>query len=217
MAKHEVNHHIKRKQKSSNLTLIAVLLIVAVLVIGGLYFFKPLLEKNKYDTYNAFEFEKSGEFWQTYVEYNKLLTPITFYNHPLDLEKVPFDEEITSYILEKPHSSFVIAVRNDVGSIPVIAGVNMARILGGRFYGFDVTSALYYDDLNVSNSSLPVTNCDQATLYEPVIFIDVGSENNSITFSEENDNCILITSESTDKEDVLAMSDLFVYKILEIM
>lgn len=219
MDKHTINHPKKRKQSTSRKSaIIAIVSIVLILFFAGLLFVKPILVKQKYDTYNHFEFEKTNEYWQTRVEYNNYVTPITFTSHPLDLEDIFYNETITSYVLNKPHVGFVIAIKEDAGSVPVIAGVNIARILGERFYGFEVNSALYVEPelINQTNTTIPIVSCDDATEYRPIIFIDVNSEKQSIDFSSDNGDCIIIRS-SSEKKDILEMADLFVYKILEIM
>lgn len=218
MDKHAVNHNKKRKQTSSKSTILAILAIIVILALAGLLFVKPLLMKQKYDVYNHFEFEKSNNYWQTSVQYNNYVTPITFTSHPLDLEDIYFNENISSYVLNQPHAGFIIAIKEDSGSVPVIAGINIARILGERFYGFEVNSALYVepDMINQTNTTIPIVNCNNATTSRPIIFIDINSDKPLIDFSPENKNCIVIKS-SSEKEDILRMADLFVYKILEIM
>ena len=219
MTKHEFKHYAKRKEKKSKIVMFTILFLILLILAGGLFFIRPLIVKNNYSTYNHFEFEQSGDYWQTYVQYGKYTTPITFYNHPLDIDYSYYNENITNYILEKPHSAFVIAIRDDAGSVPVIAGINIARILGEKFYGFKVSSALYFDDemKNATNTTFPVVSCSDATLSQPVIFIDVNASTNEIDFDESNKNCIHLKTISSAKEDVLPIADLLVYKILEIM
>lgn len=218
VTKHNLKHHKKRSSSSSG-TLIAIIAILVILLVAGFLFVRPLLIKEKYSSYNNFEFEQSNNYWQTYVEYNGYLTPITFTSHPLDLEDIDYETNITSFVLTQPHASFTISMRDDVGSVPVIAGVNIARILGERFYGFNVNSALYFDDhmKNSTNTTIPIVSCNDATSINPIIFIDVNATKNSIKFSDENSNCIVVSSVTSTKENVLSMADLFVYKILEIM
>jgi hypothetical protein len=217
--KHDAKKFVKRKESSSKYTLLAIIAIILILGLAALIFVKPLLIKEKYGVYNHFEFEEVNGYWQTHIQYNNMVTPITFNTHPVDLQNIPFDDNLTTYILYEPISSFVIAIREDAGSVPVIAGVNIARILGDKFYGFDVSSALYVDEdmKNQTNTTIPIINCVDATKTHPIIFIDVNATEKSIEFSKENNYCIHISSPSAQKEDILGMADLFVYKILEIM
>ena len=82
--------------------------------------------KLNYETYNGFRFTKISEGWQTLVEMNDQLYEVPFYNHPLDLQDFPYDDEVTKYLEEviitiQPRRNITIAVHPESGSTP--AGV----------------------------------------------------------------------------------------------
>ncbi|MEA3399505.1 MAG: hypothetical protein U9R00_03290 [Patescibacteria group bacterium] len=217
--------HSKKKMTYKNIALYIILFVLVLgFFIGAYYYFNDsdkVIEKD-YTIYEGFAFEKIGKFWQTVVEKDGNLYEVPSYTHPLDLEDKDYyyDDRITDFILKVRHSNLVLAVEPDAGSIPVMAGVNVAKITGS-FYGLPTSSALYIpaDERNESfNYSAPVVDCSDASIMSPIIYLDDKAEVEGVYSINEYPGCIVIGANvSENNQTILELSDLFVFKILRIM
>jgi len=210
----------KRNKFKKNNTMKFVYVLVAIVVIAAIvsafYLYSPtevVSEKKDYKTYNGFLFEQQGKYWITMVELQDQPYEAPFYNHPLDLANISYDDAITNFLLAEPHTDFVIAVRPDAGSVPVLAGVNVARVTG-RFYGMPTSSALYGNE-SIDDMAFPTVTCADATSLKPIIWINTNTTEKGVFFDDSNEYCVQIAAPSSD--EILAVADIFTYKILGIM
>ncbi|MCA9478723.1 MAG: hypothetical protein KC535_06245, partial [Nanoarchaeota archaeon] len=147
MVKHDTVNKSKKKTNSSSIIII-IAAIVIIALIGGLFIIKPGQEgttkykKSDYETYHGFNFEQQGKYWVTFVELSGVRYEAPFYNHPLDVQDIYYQDNITEFVIGEPHTNFTIAVSDNVGATPVLAGANIARITG-KLYGMPTSSALY--------------------------------------------------------------------------
>ena len=217
MAKKHKHSNIHKHKKRSYGTILAVVFIVLVVLGLGYFVYDNVDSANSYKNFNGFLFEQSGEYWITGVELEGQPYTVPFYNHPLDLDDVYYDPEVSDYILDVPHTNFIIAVHPDAGSLPVLAGVNIARVTG-RFYGVPTSSALYIpqDELSLYNETgLPVIDCSLATSDSPVLWMNIDESAAVVRFDENNPHCIIVGGSNGD--EILASADMFVYRILGII
>jgi hypothetical protein len=173
-----------------------------------------------YNQYNSFRFTGIGENWQTMVEMDGQLYEVPFYNHPYDIFGIQYNDNVTVHILDvintvQPEREFVIAIHPDSGSVPVLAGVNIARITG-KFYGTKTSSALFLEPEEAESygaAGLPVVNCEDASFEKTIIKISINESIKTADFID--DNCILIGAGNPD--DLLMVADAVGYKLLGIM
>lgn len=212
MVKHNKTYKQNKRDNSIGIIIAVVAILVIAIVTVAIVSKGPRVS---YDTYNGFSFTQTGKYWLTYVELEGSPYEVPFYNHPLDVENIYYDEEITPFILYEPHKTFYIAVSDNVGSTPVLAGTNIARVTG-RLYGMPTKSALYVEEeMRDNESSFPYKTCKDATSLEPVFWIHVNDVDKRIYRDSENPYCIILGA--SDNEGILAVADVFVYKILQIM
>jgi hypothetical protein len=223
--KHELSYNDKHKQSKSWIYIVVALVIIGIVIAGAVVVFSPAKTDpfKTYDVYNGFAFENRGEFWQTNVQLDEQLYEVPFYNHPLDISsEIRYDVNVTQYLIDvvntiSPKRNLIIAVRPDAGSVPVLAGVNVARITG-KFYGVQTNSALYLEDEEVDDfdtQDFPIRNCEDATVITPIIYIAVNQTESGVYFDQDNQHCIILAG--SDNDNLLEVADLLGYKLLGIM
>ena len=200
--------------------------VLAIMVIVGLRLLSHSSSLDKYSSYNGFEFTRSGNYWITSLERNGNLFEAPFYIHPLDLESrnYSYDPLITKLLVGTRHSQFTIAVSPDEYSIPVLAGVDIARILG-KFYGIPTKSSLYIpvDDRNESITyENPIVDCSEASVLKPVIWITSSLNKTGVFLDHDNPACVIVsgsadTPEGRTTSPLVELADLLAYKILLVM
>lgn len=219
MVKKHKDQNIKHKESVPTTFIVIIIVVIALLAVGAFFIFssdQPL----DYSQYNGFQFTKIGENWQTMVEMDSQLYEVPFYNHPYDVVGVDYDDNVTSYLMDvintvKPPREIIIAIHPDSGSVPVLAGVNIARITG-KFYGVRTSSALYLEDDEIeayNSTDLPVVNCNDSNFLTTIIHISINETTKSANFV--GNHCILIGAGNGD--DLLMVTDLIGYKLLGIM
>lgn len=226
--KSQENKKSSKKSSSKNTIIFAsIFILVVALFVGGYFLFNTNhVDQRDYSIYNGFAFEQNGQYWQTSLERNGNLFDAPFNIHPLDLEKLnySFNETVLDLILRVPHTEFILAIRPDAGSVPVQAGVNIARITG-KFYGIPTSSALYIpaDERGNQTFSAPVVDCSNATSLVPIIWLSVSQDTPGISLDKQNHNCIIVGSNGlADRpdglpKDIINLGDLLVYKMLGVM
>lgn len=222
MVKRHEKRNIKHKERVPTTFIVILIVVVALLAIGAFFIFssnKPL----DYSQYNGFQFTKIGKNWQTMVEMNGQLYEVPFYNHPYDISGVSYNDNVTKHLMNvintiKPKREIIIAVSPDSGSVPVLAGVNIARITG-KFYGAKTSSALYLNDDKIksynNSANLPIVNCGDANFLKTIIHVSINETNESANFVNNNTNCILVGA--SNSSDLLEVADVVGYKLLGIM
>lgn len=219
MVKHDKVNKEKTKKNNSGLVISIIIGIVLVAFLSAIFIFDPADDNSPsradYETYNGFKFEQRGDFWLTFVELGGVPYEAPFYNHPLNVLDIPYQENITNFMLRTPHTDFTIAVSDGVGAIPVLAGANIARITG-RLYGMPTASALFAtpDERDENQTTFRYVDCTDATSLSPIIWINPKAESQGVYTDSENNNCIVIAG--TNNDEVLESSDVFIYKVLQI-
>lgn len=214
--KHAKEQKAKKKSTTSPITYSILLLavIIAVIVVFSVRTSEPARD---YSTYNSFEFMKLETGWQTLVERDGQVYEAPFYNHPLDITNVSYDDNVTLLMLDvintiRPERQFIIAIEEDAGSVPVLAGVNIAKITG-RFYERQTRSAIFLPEGENTTVDLPVVNCETANFQNVVVKISPNQTETKVHFID--DYCIEIAG--TDKDSLLMAADYVGYKMLGIM
>ncbi len=225
---HPKSHREERSTKKSFPWTIVIIIALIVIALGvGINAYNHKLHANDaYKTYNGFEFKQSGQYWITDVERNGQLFEAPFYVHPKTLEERNYSYQpiVTKFMMSYPHQKYTIAISPDAGSVPVLAGVDIARIVG-KFYQVPTKSALFIpkSQRNTSvNYTAPVVDCSDASVSNPIIWITSSLNSSGIYLYKEQPACIIISGSSETPEGrtaspVVEMADLFAYKILGIM
>jgi hypothetical protein len=215
--KHETKKPKKQKPISTALIIGAVSLVV-IIIMATLFFSNRQTSQVDYSTYNNFEFTKLETGWQTLVQKDEQLFQVPFYNHPLDITNVSYEQRITTDLLElfrttSPVRTVWLAVPPESSSSTVLAGVNVARITG-RFYGASTQSAFFGSNATTEgNFSRPLINCDVANFRNVVIYFNESASDNSVQYVDNF--CIEISG--TDSDGLLASTDYLGYKLLGIV
>lgn len=215
----------KKSTKVPGYVIYGAIFVVLVLVFSALMFsFSGIFDNNEkvdYSMYNRFSFTKLQTGWQTIVEKNGIPYEAPFYNHPLDIDGIVYQEEVTTLLNDviitlTPRREFTIAIHPDSGAVPVLAGVNIAKITG-KFYGAPTSSALFMnateEKLRRNETDLPIVNCDDATFKNVIIHISATEEENAVKIIDNF--CVGIYG--TNESNVLMAADLVGYKLLGIM
>jgi len=222
MVKKHEEKNIKHKEKIPTTFIVILVVVVALLATGAFFIFsaqKPL----DYSQYNNFKFTKiANNNWQTMVEMNGQLYEVPFYNHPYDISGVNYNNNVTKHIKDvintvKPPRKIIIAIHPSSGSVPVLAGVNIARITG-KFYGAKTSSALYLEDNEqdtYNSTNISLVNCGDANFFTTIIHLSANETNESVNFVNNNSNCILVGA--NNDTNLLKVADLVGYKLLGIM
>lgn len=217
MKKHEKVNKDKEKKSSSPLIIGIIIAVVLIVFASAIFIFNPSdgYSRSDYANYNHFAFEQTGNYWLTYVELQGVPYEAPFYNHPLDIQDVPYDESITEFVLGVGHVNFTIAVSDNVGATPVLAGANIARITG-RLYGVPTSSALYAQpqDRSVNQTQYRYVDCSDATELSPIIWINPKDDAQGVYRDEANPSCIIVGA--TSDEEILESADVLAYRILQI-
>lgn len=229
MVKKHTNKSESNTQDSGRgtMTWLIIILIITAIVIStlSLVSFGGDEEDRNYSTYNHYSFEKVGDKWQTQVSKEGQLFNVPSYNHPYDLQHVSYDVNVSRYFFDTPHAGFKLLIDEGSSNRPVVAGINTARILGEKYYGFKIDYALYgeSDETITTNSStmtgknttIGYATCDGATEMAPRIHFSTEEQGPVVKMSENHPHCIIVGG-STCKE-VIEASDTFVFHILKIM
>ncbi|MGM5481465.1 MAG: hypothetical protein ACQESE_03565 [Nanobdellota archaeon] len=216
MAKKHRAHKEKKTSTAISKSWFIIIIIIAAVIFSTITFI-DFGNDTDYSTYNHYAFESVGEKWQTQVEKEGQLFNVPSYHHPYDLENISYNAEVTTYMMTVPHAGFIIAVDDD-GSKPVIAAVNIARILGQRYYGFPVKSAIYGTaPANTTNVTADISykTCDDASELVPVIHVSTNQSEPMVDFQGNTTHCVLVGGSSGD--DVIKSADKLVFHLLRIM
>ena len=216
--KHSSKQNKKKDSHSSYLWVLIVVLVLGIAISSVFFIDFNTTSEQSYEVYNHYAFKQVGDKWSTEVVYNNELFEVPSYYHPLEVEDLPVDSQVVNFIMNVAHAGFIIAV-DDGGSEHVISAINLARILGEKYYGFPVKSALYGDNnktiTNVENTTISYANCADATEVVPVIRISLNESFPVVTTDADNPNCIIVGG-STAQETIKA-SDALVFRLLGII
>jgi multisubunit Na+/H+ antiporter MnhB subunit len=215
--KHEAKK-AKKQQPISPIVIIGAVSLIVIVIMATLFFNNRQTSQVDYSTYNNFEFTKLDNGWQTLVQKDDVLFDVPFYNHPVDITNVTYEQGITDDLLElfktrSPVRTVWLAVPLDSSASSVLAAVNVARITG-RFYGAATQSAFYgANATSEGNLTRPVINCEVANFRNIVVYFNESATDNSIMYVDNF--CIEISG--TDTDGLLASADYLGYKLLGIV
>ena len=153
-------------------------------------------------TYKEHKFKLQGNSFILNINNKQIST----YYLPTDIENIRMDEEIKSKIKNNPmlYISFDTNSKN-------IDYIDRAR--------FELTNELQKTNVyvisgkttNSTDYNLPILTCKNATAYIPVIYL---KDSNITQFSLQND-CII--AESSSRDGFIALKDLIIYTIFDII
>ncbi len=211
----------RQKTKQNPYLLWGILSLIILIVVVTLILTWPTQERVDYSVYNRFEFQQTTGGWQTIVERDGIPFEIPFYYHPLEIENVHIQDTVIPLMrdviqTQSPPRQFILTVHPDAGSLPVLAGVNIARVTGD-FYERATRSALFLTPQEAQERegefSNPIISCEDANFQNVVIHIRGNATANSVQFVD--DFCIEVAG--VDREGLLMTADLMAYRLLGIM
>ena len=198
-------------------TAVKILLVVAILLGGYVYFFMGgssevagVYEYSNGET--VFEVNKVSEI-ETFItllvgapesyEYT-----IAMRNDPLSLEDIPSQGTYHTRIHNDEAVYITIHPEANLTSRTTIAALEIDKIIDNPYlYEIPVYSA----NTQENDYGYPVVDCGDATDSYTVIFLTLGSE--TTVFAEEH--CIYIVG--TDEDEIIRAADRFIYSLLGIM
>lgn len=209
------------RRRPAFIILFVVLAIVVILI--GLPILLRLRAESilEQDRYNGFEFRRVAEgnlvVWTTRIETGSRPYDIKFYNHPRDVEDVPLEQGIASWILApatRPELLY-LTFSPDAGSPPIVAGVELSRLTGSRYglLNIDTRSALQRPVVGVAVEH-PVITCADAGNGTVVISFDERGDN-IIYRDRDNADCIHLQYSSANES--VRVADRLAYALLGIM
>ncbi len=214
---HNEKNNSKKIESNKTPLFTMIIIFVAIVIISSSIMLFSDDEDISYEKYNNFRFDRYGKYWITSIARNGEAYDAIFYNHPLDVEHYPYDNNVTKLTLDKPHTDLVISLTAETNASAVTSAANIARITG-KFFKLPTSSALYVPKelrSNYSDYNYTMIDCSEATELRPVIWIRVGENETKVHLHPEYPNCILIDSKWLNESDKIG--DLYSYKILEII
>jgi len=188
-----------------------VLLLIIVIVSWNAYDRRTTADENRY---NGFDFAQAeGSLWVTRIEARGQPYNIPFYFHPRETEDIPVDSEATTPIYSKPAEVY-ISVPPDAPSKIVVAGVEVARLLGTKYNLFNLNVHSALSSASDTKVDIPVYRCEDATPDRVIVQFVEGSKN-AVARWTENPNCIVL--QYTDVDESVRVADRFGYMLLKIM
>ena len=206
-------------KKSVIILLSIIALIVIALVVSYFMVNNAKASSDTKITYNNYVFTKQADStWLLQLSIKNVPYDIPFYYNPTQINNVTIDDnaisEFVHYERSNPGGIIYMSFDPDQNSKIVIAGVEIARILGQRYniFNFDVRSSFYRDSniSNVSATGRPIVDCSNATNTTMIVMMIVDNENR---VSAAN-NCIVI--KSVDVNSSIMVADALSFKILTI-
>jgi len=210
----------KNTQSNKSLKFTFIIIIIILFIFAAIYMYSNMIKKQSpqegvstlyYNNYTFLKFDDNK--WYTNIMIRNYPYTVPFYYNPGELEDIYIDTATVNKIKDfrMNHSSAYISLDPGESSIQVIAGVEIARILGNKYniFNFDLKTAFTKDPETYSD--YPVITCSNASNNVMVFFMDVGKENRVYSV----DNCIII--ESLNITETIRVADALSYKLLNIM
>lgn len=211
------NDKSKVETKNSWTFLIGVALFLILILgatLGVARYNQIKAEKDfKANTYNGFEFAKAGNgFWVTELTANGQPYQMPFYYHPRDVLNITIDPNIAKgliYPTTRPEKIY-ISLDPDSGSKPVIAAVELSRLLGTKYnlFNYDVDSALTRP---AEGADIIVKTCEDAAPGIVVIQFEQADKNQIYL----DGNCVRF--QYVNVNESIRVADRMNYALLQIM
>jgi hypothetical protein len=200
-------------------TFIIICAVIAIVVLGSVliprYIKNRTFENNKY---NNFEFVKTDDgYWMTVVQKGPQSYQIPFYYHPRDLEDIAVEQNLRAKFFAIKDNKGQIYITLDPDSSDnkiVIAGVEIARITGGKYDLLNVpTRSAFIKQPNnqTADTGTPIVTCKDANNKNLVIWLTISKLN---VISSEG-YCIKL--EAKTYEDLVRGADRLMYHLMGIM
>lgn len=210
------------KNKSEKSTIITLVVIAIVVVIGIATYFIFFGAKTSNNpnivNYNNYIFQKSADNqWYTQMQIRNTPYNIGFHYNPFEVQNVTYDSTYIAYNIKTfqsrhPDGNVYITVDPDASSKLVVAGVEIAKILGKAYniYNFNVSSSITRAPQGFAGT-YPIITCSNATGDTMVVWMVVNKENR-ISMSN---NCVIVESISDNESSRVA--DALAFRLLDIM
>ena len=177
------------------------ILIVIIMTSSILGFVWTNITTNNY-TYKGHKFKLQGNYFILNVDNKQINTNYL----PSDIEHIKINEEIKSRIKNNP--MFYVSFNPDSKNINYIDKVRFDLTNELQKTGIHIISG---KTINSTNYNIPIITCENATAYVPVIYL---KDSNATKFLLQ-DNCII--AESSSSEGFMALKDIIIYTIFEII
>lgn len=188
-----------------------VLAIIIVIVAWNAYERRTTADANRY---NGFDFAQAeGGLWVTRIEARGQPYDIPFYFHPRETEDIPVDPTATDPLYHRPAEVY-ISVPPDAPSKIVVAGVEVARILGTKYNLFNLNVHSALSRASDTKVDIPVYSCEDATPDRVIVQFVEGSST-AIARWSKNPNCVIL--QYTDVDESVRVADRFGYMLLKMM
>jgi len=206
----------KEEQGPSSQTLwVCITLVVIVLIcfLGYIYYVKEI--KAKMHRYNGFDFYKGDLVWTTEIQIGEQPYTIPFYYHPKEVEDVLVEANVEKKVQRLNASDrLFITLDPDLESRAVVAAVELSRITGSRYRIYNVPThgaLIRPSSTSKADAVNPIITCANANNQTVVVWLKLGDAN----VVHSKDNCILLEGQSS--EDLIRVTDRFVYRLMGIM
>lgn len=229
------NQGREEKEKSKKSTRNLIILLLGIVLICGIIYavgtgINSIIYKSKYAdrqlTYNNFQFTKAPDgLWVTQMSIKGAIYDIPFHYNPTEVLDIPVQNgthiaNMFGKLRSNPNATVYVVVDPTQKSTVVVAGVEIARILGTAYdiYNLNVQSGFLQSprlvnetEVNTNATKYPIITCADQNTDVVVIEVDVGSQT-QVSFK---DHCIKVTG-STLNETVRA-ADALALRLLAII
>ncbi len=210
--------------RRSLLFVLGAILVIALLIVAPLLYQRWHADRRSdADRYNGFDFipvrEGNATLWVTRIQVGSQPYDIPFYYHPRETESVVLEPGLTARFLDprlRPKQVY-LSLDPESRSVVVIAGVEVARILGYRYQllNIDTRGAFFAPPVSEgAETEHVVMTCDDATAERVVILFDEGPYEMIFT-DNENPSCIHL--QYREENGSIRVADRFAYGLLRIM
>jgi len=187
--------------------------IMCALVIA-LYAYKSWqVEQDRAENrYNGYDFALAKNIWVTRIELSGQPYDVPFYFHPRETESVIVHENVTDPLLKYPVNQVFISLDPDAGAIPVIAGVEIAKITGSKYNILNLPTQSALSRETETPVQVPIVRCEHAGNGTVVIQFVEDPTTNAIV---SEGSCVILFYKNPEESKRVA--DRYAYMLLQIM
>lgn len=216
MKKTKKNKKFMKKELVMDIIIIS---IIAIVLLGAIYWVYKSFEKKPFDintasmyNYNGFDFYRDGSYWITQIEVKGQPYEVRLSFSPVEVENVSViyntNHLFTSYTAKVKPVVISFDPRSENQAYVAIGASNTAFALA-KVYGLNVSTAFLVNDSNFPN--VPVVTCSKK--FDGLVVV---MNNTGPAFLEYKDNCLFFYGQGEEIDRAVSRAALEWYGILRI-
>ncbi|MBN1275521.1 hypothetical protein JXA12_04495 [Candidatus Woesearchaeota archaeon] len=216
----------KERRRAPAVYLAAAVIIVIALIL--IFYYKPwqLLFPGGEDdlsSYNNYDLAKREDgLWYVRIVVNDQPYQVAMHHHPIEVELIPAEQDAVDVIRVMANraakgydSEAIIAMDPEAPGALVIAGVEIARVVGEKFNIFNIpTSSAFTKQPTSGATATPVLDCRDADEDTAVILIRV-ADDDRVAVPTNHPTCVVVQATTANK--TIQAADRFVYALFGVI